>query len=63
MAEVAAGGEGKETTELNTGAMGIGKSVVPSENRTPTIAQHGYRITTAWYSVRHDVASACRKFP
>jgi hypothetical protein len=31
----------KETVGLNTGAMGIGKSVVPTGNRTPTLADVG----------------------
>ena len=31
----------KETVGLNTGAMGIGTSAVPTENRTPTLADAG----------------------
>lgn len=31
----------KETVGLNTGAMGIGTSAVPKENRTPTLAEAG----------------------
>ena len=31
----------KETVGLNKGAMGIGTSVVPQENRTPTLADAG----------------------
>ena len=33
--------EQRATVGLNTGAMGIGKSVVPKENRTPTLAEAG----------------------
>ena len=33
--------EQKRTVGLNTGAMGIGKSAVPQENRTPTLASAG----------------------
>lgn len=33
--------EQKEGVGLNTGAMGIGKSAVPKENRTPTLADAG----------------------
>lgn len=33
--------EQKETIGLNTGAKGIGKSVVPSQNRTPTLDEAG----------------------
>jgi hypothetical protein len=31
----------KETVGLNKGAMGIGTSAVPQENRTPTLADAG----------------------
>ena len=31
----------KEGPGLNTGAMGIGTSAVPQENRTPTLAEVG----------------------
>ena len=33
--------EQKETVGLNTGAMGVGTSAVPKENRTPTLADAG----------------------
>ena len=33
--------EQKETVGLNTGAKGIGTSAVPTENRTPTLADAG----------------------
>jgi hypothetical protein len=45
--------EQKATVGLNTGAKGIGKSVVPDENRTPTLADAG---------IDKDLAKAARKY-
>jgi hypothetical protein len=52
--------EQKRTVGMNTGARGIGTSAVPTENRTPTLADVGIDKKTFLPDRRKSAASASR---